>query len=183
MKLLGRLVVTVFRASRMPSVDPLDEVVSFWRVLPFDLDLYGHMNNGRYPMIMDLARMEYSVRVGLLTRIMKKGWKVVIGSIHVQFKVSLKPFQKYCVHTKLLYWDDRAFYFRHEFRSLETSLPEEQLVYAVGYVRTVFKDGDVKLIPQDVIGMTEHGGHKPYLPHELLIRFPQLSDQGESITE
>ena len=32
---------------------------SRFRVLPHDLDAFGHMNNGRYLQIMDVARTEW----------------------------------------------------------------------------------------------------------------------------
>jgi len=36
------------------------------RVWPNDLDLFGHMNNGRYLTLMDLGRLQIVMKSGLL---------------------------------------------------------------------------------------------------------------------
>jgi acyl-CoA thioesterase FadM len=36
-----------------------------FRVLPNDIDINGHMNNGRYLTMLDLRIVEYFIRVGL----------------------------------------------------------------------------------------------------------------------
>jgi hypothetical protein len=44
---------------RPTADDPQAETVTPWRVLPWDVDLFGHMNNSRYPLLMDFARVHY----------------------------------------------------------------------------------------------------------------------------
>jgi hypothetical protein len=42
-----------------PSADnPHAETLTRWRVMPADLDLFGHMNNSRYLMLMEFARLD-----------------------------------------------------------------------------------------------------------------------------
>ena len=176
MKLLGRMAYMICRSLRKDKVALLDEVETQWRVSLFDVDLYGHMNNGRYSMIMDLARIDYSIRIGALPYVFKQGLKGVVASAHLQFKSSLKPFQKYQIHTRLLYWDDRAFYFRHEFRSASGPQNEKERVHAICYVRTVFVRRSTILRSNDVFTITGYENNRPPLDPELLTRFPQLSE-------
>jgi len=43
-----RLLLTIFKALWAPRIKPGDSIELRLRVLPNDLDLNGHMNNGRY---------------------------------------------------------------------------------------------------------------------------------------
>ncbi len=44
-----------------------------FRVLPTDLDVLGHMNNGVYLSIMDLGRMDLLQRSGIWSRLFGAG--------------------------------------------------------------------------------------------------------------
>ena len=48
MNLYLRLLLTLLRAWRGPRLEPGATLTRTLRVLPNDLDMYGHMNNGRY---------------------------------------------------------------------------------------------------------------------------------------
>ena len=86
-----------------------------FRVWPHDLDAFGHMNNGRYLQIMDVARAEWMVRTGVFGSMRLQGWSALLGSGVTRFRRSLKLWQRYEVRTRLLCWDDRWFYFEHNF--------------------------------------------------------------------
>jgi Acyl-ACP thioesterase len=62
-----RLLKTLSTAARKGSRDgapgpnadnPHAETLTRWRVMPADLDLFGHMNNSRYLMLMEFARLD-----------------------------------------------------------------------------------------------------------------------------
>ena len=61
------------------------------RVLPTDLDILGHMNNGVYFSIMDLGRMDLMVRAGLWKGFRDKGWYPVMANETATFRKSLTP--------------------------------------------------------------------------------------------
>ena len=115
MKLYGRLIKTLATSPFKERVSPLDTVVTQWRVLPGDLDVFGHMNNGRYNMVMDIARLDFIARLGMLGRVWKHRWIVPVGSAQLDFRRALKPFARYDIHTRLCYWDEHWFYFKQEF--------------------------------------------------------------------
>ena len=54
------------RALRVPRIGLLDESAVGFRVLPGDLDVNVHLNNGRYLALMDLGRFDLLIRGGLL---------------------------------------------------------------------------------------------------------------------
>lgn len=99
--------------------DPLDETVTHWRVMPNDLDLFGHMNNSRYLQLMDCARTDYLIRVGLMPAVLKNKWTIPIGATRITFHRTLKPFQDYEIVTQVLSYDERYFYISHTFRTRE----------------------------------------------------------------
>ncbi len=65
MNLYLRLLLVWIRACRKSSIQIGDSIEIQLIVLPNDLDINGHMNNGRYMTIVDLALIEYMTRAGL----------------------------------------------------------------------------------------------------------------------
>lgn len=170
MKLYFRLLLTLIRSFLGKQVHPLDETATAWRVLPTDLDLYGHMNNGRYPMMMDLARVDAAVRSGLNRHMLKNSWIAPIVNSRMEFRASLNLFQSYQIKTKLVFWNDQGFYFRQEFQLTD----QPQRVVAVGYVTVVVclkpKKGrqPVRVPTQDVVEALGLQGQRPPLPASTL---------------
>jgi acyl-CoA thioesterase FadM len=85
------------------------------RVLPNDLDINLHMNNGRYLTICDLSRVDMFIRTGLARTMQKEGWMPVIAEHTMKYKRSLKPFQKYEVTMEIIGWDEKYFHMIHTF--------------------------------------------------------------------
>ena len=115
MQLYLRLLMTLLTFRRRGSAAPLDMTAMGFRVRPSDLDLFGHVTNGRFPMLMDVARMDFLGRTGLLKVILRERWTPVICGTHIEFKRSLKLFQRYRIETRVLGWDDRAVVMEHAF--------------------------------------------------------------------
>jgi acyl-CoA thioesterase FadM len=109
-----RLPWTALRARRRASIDITDASVLRLRVRPLDLDLYGHVNNGRFLTLMDLGRTDWAVRTGLAKGLRTKAWKPVAGAATVRFRRSLNPFGRFELHTRLAGWDDRWWFFDQE---------------------------------------------------------------------
>lgn len=84
-------------------------------VLPNDLDTNIHMNNGRYLTIMDLGRFDLVLRTGILKYMMKQKSMPVLAAAQVRWRLSLAPFQKYTLETRVLCWDDKWVYMEQRF--------------------------------------------------------------------
>jgi len=69
----------------------------FLRVLPNDLDINFHMNNGRYLTICDLTRVDMFIRTGLLKTMLKQKWRPVISEHTMTYRKALKPFAEGCL--------------------------------------------------------------------------------------
>jgi acyl-CoA thioesterase FadM len=117
MNLYLRLFVTMAFSRFKGIIAILDEYVTQHRVWPNDLDLLGHMNNGRYFTITDYVRMGMLIRSGILKEMRKRGIYAVIAGETAQFRKPLMPFQKYKIVSRTLGWDERFFYVEHTFTS------------------------------------------------------------------
>lgn len=107
MNLYLRFVIVFIRALFKPRMATLDTSVLHFHVLPNDLDLNRHMNNGRYLSIMDLGRIDLIARIGLFTLVRKNKWLPVVGTVHMRYRRPLKLFQPFELHTRIVYWDDK----------------------------------------------------------------------------
>lgn len=86
------------------------------RVLPNDLDVNLHMNNGRYLTICDLNRVDLFIRSGLARLMIRQGWRPIIVEHTMTYRRALQPLQSYEVSMTVTHWDERAFHMTHQFR-------------------------------------------------------------------
>lgn len=128
LRLFKTLILDLFR----PRIGMFETAVTKMRVWPNDLDMNLHMNNGRYLTLMDIGRFDLSWRTGLLQLALRRGWLPVIGSAHIMFRRSLKPFQKFALHTRMIWWDEKWFFIEQKF------MVGDQL-YCRALVRGIFR--------------------------------------------
>ena len=89
------------------KLDPRRDVSRLtFRVLPTDLDLNGHMNNGRYLTIMDLGRLDHVLRSGLWRPIWQNGWAPMLGSAVIRYRREMRLFQRFTLETRIAAWSD-----------------------------------------------------------------------------
>jgi len=116
MSLIFRMIWILLAARfkpRLPHVKPINELTL--RVLPNDLDINMHMNNGRYLTICDLTRVDMFIRTGLAKTMLKQKWMPIITEHTMIYKKALKPFQRYHVKMDVTSWDERTFHMLHTF--------------------------------------------------------------------
>jgi acyl-CoA thioesterase FadM len=85
------------------------------RVMPNDLDLLGHVNNGIYLSLMDLGRMDLMLRSGKWQQLKALGWYPVAASVTVTYRRSLRLWQRYLLETKVIGFDEKAMYVEQRF--------------------------------------------------------------------
>jgi acyl-CoA thioesterase FadM len=84
-------------------------------VMPNDLDLLRHVNNGIYLSLMDLGRMDMMIRSGKWQQLSRLGWYPVAASVTVTYRRSLRLWQKYTLETKVIGFDEKAMYVEQRF--------------------------------------------------------------------
>jgi acyl-CoA thioesterase FadM len=115
MNLYLRLLWTLLRAWRQPRLQAGDTLERCLRVLPNDIDVNGHMNNGRYLTIIDLMLVEYFVRSGFATVMLKNGWRPMAGGSFITYRRGLMPLRSYRLRFRLDACDGSWNYMRFEF--------------------------------------------------------------------
>jgi acyl-CoA thioesterase FadM len=128
MNLYLRLLLTLLRAWRSPRIVAGEAIERALRVLPNDLDVNGHMNNGRYLTVIDLMLVEYFVRTGFAAEMMRRGWRPMAGGSFITYRRGLKPLQTYTLRFRLDASDAHWNYMRFEF-------VREGRVCAAGYMK------------------------------------------------
>ena len=121
-------------------------------VLPNDLDLNIHMNNGRYLTICDLNRVDLFIRSGLVKTMRKRHWFPVIAEHTMTYKKSLHPFERFTAEMAVTHWDDKFFYMTHTFTSRDRVVATGTSVGAVRSRSEVIRPTDVIIaVEQDKI--------------------------------
>ena len=85
------------------------------RVLPNDLDINFHMNNGRYLTLCDLSRIDMFIRSGLLRTMLRRKWIPIIAEHTMVYKKPLKLFQRFEMLLEVTHWDEKYFHMKHTF--------------------------------------------------------------------
>ena len=115
MNLYLRLLLTLLRCWRAPRIAVDGVLERTLRVLPNDLDINGHMNNGRYLTVVDLLLVEYFLRTGMAGAMLRQGWRPMSGGSFITYRRGLKPFRSYVVRMRLDSVDAHWNYLRFEF--------------------------------------------------------------------
>lgn len=84
-------------------------------VWPSDIDIFRHMNNGIYLTLLDLARFDLMKRSNTWQRLKKLKVHPVVVQETITFRKSLTPWLRFQVETKIIGWDDKAFFIGQRF--------------------------------------------------------------------
>lgn len=85
------------------------------RAWPFDIDPFLDLNNGRILTLMDLGRMGFFVRMGILKVLKERGWYGTVAGSAVRYRRRITAMQKLELRTRVIGWDDRFIYFDQAF--------------------------------------------------------------------
>ena len=158
MLLLFRFVFVILRSLVRPRVGPFDESVVRFTVLPQDCDLNFHLNAGRFVSFMDIARVELIGRLGLLRKLLKRGWRPVMGGCVVRYRRSVQPFERFDIRSRVVGWDDKWFYVEH-------IVEKDGHFCAIGHMRTVIRGRDGTIPPKEVLALLNlESTESPELP-------------------
>lgn len=152
MLLLARFLITVIASFFRRRIGPLDESVVRFTVLPHDCDLNFHLNGGRFVSFMDVARVELIGRTGLLSKMLRRGWRPIMGGVLVRFRRSVLPFQRFTIRSRVIGWDEKWFYLEHV-------VEKDGELCAVGHVRALIRTTGANVPVADVLALM--GEHRP----------------------
>lgn len=157
-----RMILQLVKSRRRPTQDIWDTFSLPLRVRPSEIDIFMHVNNGKYFSIMDLGRLDALVRSGVWNTLRDKRWTGVVSAETISFRKSLKLGQRYSLDTRIIGVDERAVYFEHR-------IVVEGEIYARAFVATrlVSETGTVsKEEAIDVFGPPPAGVELPDWIHD-----------------
>lgn len=125
-------------------------------VWPTDIDVFMHMNNGIYLTLLDLARYDLMKRAHAWQDLKQLKVHPVVVAETITFRKSLTPWLRFGIETKILGWDEQAFYIGQRF-------VVKKEIYAEGVVKLRFlKDPKGVPSPKEVNEML--GGWDAVVP-------------------
>ena len=132
-----------------PRLHHWDVARTRYRVLPTDLDILKHMNNGVYLSIADIGRFDLLQRNGVWAIFKGRGWYPVVASETISFRKSLELWQPFVVESRILGFDEKAVY-------VEQRFTVDGEIYTQAFIRGRFlkRGGGVVSIPEllDAVG-------------------------------
>jgi len=151
MNLYLRFFIMLIAVKFKRRLSVLEDSITRHHVLPNDLDPYGHMNNGRYFAVADLARIQKLQRAGLWREMKKRKVLAFVADETIQFRKPLMPFQRYFIRTRLMGWDANFFY-------VEQTFYREKEVCALLLVRgRAISTDHAPVAPREMFGWVEPG--------------------------
>jgi len=94
-----------------------DKMVWTGRVLPNDIDVFGHMNNGRYLTLIGLALFDAGIKSGNFKATVKFKYVYLFSNTDIQWIKPLRLFEKFSIESHLKYWEHNRAYVEVEFRN------------------------------------------------------------------
>ena len=158
MNLYFRLLYTVVCSFFGPRIAYTDIASLSLRIMPNDLDINKHLNNGRYLTLLDLASIDFFIRGGVLKKFSISGLRPIVGGSIISYRKSLSLFERCTLSMKLEAWDDRWNYFRFEF------LNSQEVVSAAGYFKGALVSKKGFLTTQELFELVGFKNRKRKLP-------------------
>jgi acyl-CoA thioesterase FadM len=162
MLLLFRFLLVALRARLRSRIGPLEESTVRFTALPHDCDLNLHLNAGRYISFMDAARLELIVRMRLMHKLLRRGWRPVMGGTAITYRRSILPMERFSIVSRVVGWDEKWFYMEHAAYKRDGSLS------ATALVRMIIRSRHGSIPTRDVLALIGQAGlASPALPERL----------------
>jgi acyl-CoA thioesterase FadM len=154
-RLLKTLILALFSRRRLSALEESRIRFLCW---PGDLDANWHMNNGRYLTLMDLGRLDLTLRSGLIRALVKRRWNPVAGGVMIRYRRPLKLFERVELRTRALGWDEKWFYMDQRIYNAEGKLA------SVALVKALFLGPGGPVVPEEIARAMGHEAGSPELP-------------------
>ena len=173
-----RLLFQAWRHRAGPPLDLYGTHESEHVCWPWDLDIFGELNNGRALTLYDLGRIPWSARIGLTRALREQRWQVAVAGASVRYRRRVRAFDRIRMLTRGLGWDARFFYVEQSMRLASGEVASHVLI------RSAATDRSGIVPPARVLAAMGHDGPPPHLPPwvqawieaEALRPWPPMSD-------
>lgn len=105
-----RLLWQVFKHRKSPPLLPTETHVSRHICLPWDIDLWMELNNGRTLTLYDLGRIPLAMRAGLVGALKANRWGLTMAGASVRYRRRIRAFEVIEMRSRAVWWDDKFIY-------------------------------------------------------------------------
>jgi acyl-CoA thioesterase FadM len=152
-----RMWAEVARVRRLPPIGLWDWHVSHHRCLPWDLDMWAELNNGRTLTLYDLGRIPMGWRTGMFEVMKAQRWGIAVAGASVRYRKRIRLFERVEMRTRCIGWDRRFLY-------MEQSLWKGGECANHLLIRSAITSGAGIVDPGRLIGALGLGDASPPLP-------------------
>ncbi|SMC54982.1 acyl-CoA thioesterase [Primorskyibacter flagellatus] len=92
------------------KLSPTGTHVSRHMCLPWDIDLWAELNNGRTLTIYDLGRIPLAQRTGLIGVLRRQRWGLTVAGVSVRYRRRIRMFDVVEMRSRLVGWDEKFIY-------------------------------------------------------------------------
>jgi len=136
-----RFFIAMIRQLGKPRLGPDETFTSYHWIMPWDIDVFGELNNGRTLTIFDLNRLPFGLRAGLTKAVRENKWGLTMAGVSVRFRRRVKMFDRVRITCRVVGKDERFMYL------VQTMWLGEQAAHNALYRSTVYnRDG---IVPTD----------------------------------
>jgi len=105
-----RLLWHVYKVRNAPKLQVTDTHVSHHICLPWDIDLWRELNNGRTLTLYDLGRIPLAYRAGLVQALKRRRWGLTMAGASVRYRRRIRMFEVIEMRSRAVWWDDKFVY-------------------------------------------------------------------------
>ena len=88
-----------------------DTHISYLICWPWDIDMWGELNNGRVLSLFDLGRHGFSLRAGLFSGYFRHKIHMPVAGVSVRYRHRIISFRRLEMRTRIIFYDERFLYF------------------------------------------------------------------------
>ena len=144
-------------ASRRSRIDILEQLSTWHRAWPWDIDPWKDLNNGRILTLFDLGRIALAQQTGLNAALLRNRWGIVVAGNTTRYRKRITMMQRFEMRTRCLGWDSRFFY-------MEQSMWRGEDCCNHILIRGAVTEKGGIVAPQRVVEAMGHQGASPALP-------------------
>ena len=171
-----RMFWQIWKYRKAPRLTIFDTHVSHHMCLPWDIDIWMELNNGRTLTLYDLGRIPMAYRVGLVDVLKRKRWGLTMAGASVRYRRRVRTFQTVEMHSRGAYWDDKFFYIEQSMWTrgicanhilVRTATTDKNGIVTTDRVLDAMGVPDLESppLPNWVSGWIEADTHRPWPPH------------------
>lgn len=108
-----RLLAALRSAGQQPPIAIGDTHVSHHICMPWDIDIWQELNNGRTLTLYDLGRFAMFRRLGILPVMREKSWIGTVAGASIRYRRRVRMFDRIEMRSRMTGWDHRFMYAEH----------------------------------------------------------------------